>query len=64
VVLLVEDLEGDDAQGVMATLAANYLVYAASPSVDDQSMWLQNFMEALGVTGAHVLSYTPIDRAM
>jgi hypothetical protein len=56
-VLLVEDLDGEDVRAMVATLASNYLVFAASPPGEDRSMWLQNFTEGLGVESAHVLTH-------
>ncbi|MEW5918885.1 MAG: hypothetical protein AB1762_20955, partial [Gemmatimonadota bacterium] len=48
-VLLVQDLAGDDVLAVMAVLTSSYLVYAATPPTDHRAAWLQNFMEGLGV---------------
>jgi hypothetical protein len=59
VVLLVKDLDSEDVRAMMAALAPSYLVYAATPPVEQERIWLQNFLEALGVTSVQVLVELP-----
>ena len=61
VVVVADDLESADVNGLVASLAGNHLVFAASPSLSpnvDLSTWFNAFLEGLGVSTAHLFIHS------
>ena len=61
VVLVVDDLDGVEVNGLVASLADRHLVFAASPTLSgdvDLSTWFNAFLEGLGVSGAHLFVHS------
>jgi len=61
IVLVVDDLDAGDVNGLVASLADRHLVFAAAPTLSgeiDLSTWFNAFLEGLGVSGAHLFVHS------
>jgi hypothetical protein len=61
VVLVVDDLDAAEVNGLVACLADRHLVFAASPTLSgdvDLFTWFNAFLEGLGVSGAHLFVHS------
>jgi len=57
IVLVVDDVDAVSTQGLLETLSARYVVFAAAPRLrgEDLTRWLAGFIEALGVNEGNVM---------
>ena len=66
IVLVANDLEAQDVQDLMQELARQFLVIAAAPTPAQGQIanWLRDFLEGLGLTGAHVLMHASLTQIL
>ncbi len=57
IVLVVDDIDAVATKALLETLAARFVVFAASPGLGGEflSRWLSDFVEALGVSEARLM---------
>jgi hypothetical protein len=63
IVLVSDDVDAPETQEMIATLARDHLVFAASPPVTDGQglgVWLRNFAEGLGINDAHLVLHPSV----
>jgi hypothetical protein len=60
IVFLVNDVDAADVRQMIDVLARHSLVFAATPALSASASWLRDFLEGLGVTGAHVLVHASL----
>ncbi len=61
IVVVADDVDGVEAQRLVADLAPNHLVLVAAPRASSNAAlatWKRNFLDGLGIADAHVLLCT------
>jgi hypothetical protein len=61
IVIVTDEIDAADVAALMAQLDGRYLVFAAAPALADRAalgVWLNGFLEGLGVPSAHLLMHS------